>query len=260
MEWYENPFAKYPLDSANFIARGLIVLLFLKFYKFFWISFTIEAKLSGFQIDEIFEKILDSDKNDSITPNTFHHPTELTIKKLKIILKCSTQALKVTGALKEGCFSMGTVDILDLEKKISYLQYHKTLKRLLINRTVNNPFNNIELQAISKVLDSFTGFKRNTSPYLLYIVQTQCLYQLGYPLYKWNLDYYLEAVYESMVLIFHCDKSQVPSREAYNFLDKMLDNIGLVNDDLILMVFSDRKEDKLFTLNDLVELITQKGE
>jgi hypothetical protein len=258
MEWYENPFAKYPLDSVNFILRGLFVLLFLKFYKFYWISFVLEAKLSGFQIDEIFEKILDSNEDDSLDPDNFHHPSDATTAKLKIALKCSTQALKTAGALKEDCFSMGTTDILDLEKNVSYLQYHKIMARLLLNRTVNNPFNNIELQAISTVLNSFTEFKRNTSPYLLYIVQTQCLYQLGYPLYKWNLDYYLEAVYESMVLIFHCDKSQVPSTVAYSFLVKMLDNIGVLDDGLLDMVYED--EEKLFTLNDLVELITQKGD
>jgi hypothetical protein len=258
MEWYENPFAKYPLDSVNFILRGLFVLLFLKFYKFYWISFVLEAKLSGFQIDEIFEKILNSNEDDSLDPDNFHHPSDATIAKLKIALKCSTQALKTAGALKEDCFSMGTTDILDLEKNVSYLQYHKIMERLLLNRTVNNPFNNIELQAISTVLNSFTEFKRNTSPYLIYIVQTQCLYQLGYPLYKWNLDYYLEAVYESMVLIFHCDKSQVPSTVAYSFLVKMLDNIGILDDGLLDMVYED--EEKLFTLNDLVELITQKGD
>jgi hypothetical protein len=258
MEWYENPFAKYPLDSANFIIRGLFVLLFIKFYKFYWISFALEAKLSGFQIDEIFEKILDSNEDDSLDPDNFHHPTDATIGKLKIALKCSTQALKTAGALKDDCFSLGTTDILDLEKNVSYLQYKKTMERSLLNRTVHNPFNNIELQAISTVLNSFTDFKRNTTPYLLYIVQTQCLYQLGYPLYKWNLDYYLEAVYEAMVLMFHCDKSQVPSTVAYSFLVKMLNNIGILDDALLDMVYED--EEKLFTLNDLVELITQKGE
>ncbi len=129
---------------------------------------------------------------------------------------------------------------------------------LLLNRTINYPFNSIELQAVSTVLNSFTEFKRNTSPYLLYIVQTQCLCQLGYPLYRWNFDYYLEAVYEAMVLIFHCDKSQVPSTVAYSFLVKMLDNIGILDDGMLDMVYED--EDKLFTLKDLIELITQKGE
>jgi hypothetical protein len=256
MQWYEEPWAKYRLDSVNYVARGLFIFYFINLYLNSTYSSAQKAKLSGFEPDEILELLKLSTVEEAIRPSTYTKLSDDNYLKLEAFLKFSTQACNVVGALKKESFSIGTTNILDTTKNVSYYSYQKEIKKLLTKRSTTYPFTQVELEACESILDSFICYKKQYSPYLIYIAQTQCMYKLGYPFFKWNLEYYLEAVYHSMIQIFHCAEKKPPSKLALNYVSDMIEAVGFVDLDMESVLYQNSEE--LFSLFDLVNLFTTK--
>jgi hypothetical protein len=257
MQWYEEPWAKYPLDSVNYITRGLFIFFFINLYLNSSFSSAQKAKLSGFEIDELLALIKLSKPEEAVNQSTYIKPSADDYLKLEYFLKFSTQACNVVGALKKDSFSIGTTNILDTTKNVSYYGYQKEVKKLLTKRSSNFPFSQVEIDACISILNYFNCYKKQYSPYLIYIAQTQCMCELGYPFFKWNLEYYLEAVYHSMIQIFHCTEKKFPSKLATEYVTTMIEAIGLIDFDLESVLYPSNGE--LFSLLDLIELLTNKG-
>ncbi len=175
---------KYPLDSVNYIARGLFIFFFINLYLNSSYSSAQKAKLSRFEPDEILELLKLSTVEEAINPSTHTNLSNENYLKLETFLKFSTQACNVVGALKKECFSIGTTNILDTSKNVSYYGYQKEIKKLLTRRSTTYPFTQDEIEAGETILSSFICYKKQYSPYLIYIAQTQCMYKLGYPFFK----------------------------------------------------------------------------
>jgi hypothetical protein len=78
------------------------------------------AKLSGFEPDEILELLKISTVEEAINPDIYTKLSDDNYLKLEAFLKFSTQACNVVGALKKESFSIGTTNILDTTKNVSY--------------------------------------------------------------------------------------------------------------------------------------------
>ncbi len=256
MQWYEKSWVKYPLDSMNYIARGLFIFYFVNLYLSSSYSSAQKAKLSGFEPDELLELLKQSTIKEALNPSLYAEISDENYLKLKTFLKFSTQACNLVGALKKESFSIVTTNILDTTKNVSYYGYQKAVKKLLTKRSTSYPFSKIEIEAITNILESFICYKKQYSPYLIYVAQTQCMYKLGYPFFNWNLEYYLEAVYYSMIQIYHCTEKKFPSKLAIEYITTMIETIGIVDLNLENVLYPSNGE--LFSILDLIELLTNK--
>jgi hypothetical protein len=240
----------------NYIARGLFIFFFINLYLNSSYSSAQKAKLSGFETGEILDLLKLSTVKEAINPDTYTKLSDDNYLKLETFLKFSTQACNVVGALKKESFSIGTTNILDTTKNVSYYGYQKEMKRLLSKRSTTYLFTQLEIEECEEILDTFLCYKKQYTPYLIYIVQTQSMYALGYPIFKWNLEYYLEAVYHSMVSIYHCTEKKTASKPAFDYVKNMTEAIGLVDFDMESVLYLSSGE--LFSFFDLVQLSTSK--
>ncbi len=248
--WYDKSIEML-IDDVNYCFR-LVVIYFLFFkYRTSSLSFKQFAYISGFSENEFVNKLKDSEVKESFRPGQFSELLDDKANRISCFLSLSTEAMNKAGCVDSDCFAIGTTDILDIEKKVSYQAYHRAMQRLFVSKMIKHPFNSTEIEAIRIHLDSYLGFKRNISPLLLYVIQTQCLCYLGYPFFNWNLEYYLEAVYKSMISIYYCDEKSLPSLKACDFLQSTLESIGiLVDNSFWKMVYNEKGT--LFSLNDLI--------
>lgn len=240
------------------IVGTLIGFLFVSLYQKSNFSFWQNSFLSGFSIYEILDKIKLSCEENEFYSKDFTTPTDIQFLKFKEFLKFSTLSMLRVGALDKECFSIGTIDILNTERKISFQAYEANMIFFIVNRNIKYPFNKYDLIAIKSALQVFSTYKQNVTPYLLYVFQTRCLILLGLPLFEWYLISYLEAVYHSMISLYSLTSTSTPNSQAFEFLSDMIKSVGIeIDESLEIMVYKEEK--KLFELSSLIQLFKNKG-